>query len=119
MIHQRKKLGSSGEDIAVSYLIKKNYKILDRNVELKFGEIDIIASDGDYIVLIEVKTKKQFTQGSAEEMVDFFKQKKLRLLSQIIQQKYPNKSIRIDVIAINIVDNNFKINHLVNAVEGK
>jgi len=118
MTIQRKMLGNSGEEIAANYLEKIYYKILDRNLRLKYGEIDIIARDGDYVVIVEVKTKTVIKQGTPEEMVDYFKQKKLRLLARAVSQMYPNNSIRIDVVAVDETDlNKTKINHIINAIE--
>lgn len=116
MTKQRKILGNSGEDLATDFLKSKNYKILDRNVKLKYGEIDIIASTSDYIVIVEVKTKSVINQGIPEEMVDYFKKKKLTLLARAISQNYPDKNIRIDVIAIDKTGTSVKINHIINAV---
>ena len=50
-------LGIGGENIAVSYLLSQGYSIIDRNVRFKCGEIDIIASDKDEIVFVEVRTR--------------------------------------------------------------
>lgn len=117
MTFQRKFLGYSGEEIAKNYLVDKNYQIIGRNIVLKIGEIDILAKDGDFLVIVEVKTKTNFTQGRPEEEVDYFKQKKLRLLARALSQKYPNKNMRIDVVAVDMSDVEPKINHIINAVE--
>ncbi len=118
MTFQRKKLGESGEKIAGKYLINKGYKIIGRNVRLRVGEIDIIAQDGDYIVLVEIKTKTRFDQGRPEEMVNWHKAKKLRLLSRAVIKDYPNKNLRIDVVAVDKTSREPKINHIISAVEG-
>ncbi|MCL5795112.1 MAG: YraN family protein, partial [Patescibacteria group bacterium] len=110
-------LGQSGEEIAKNYLADKNYKIVGQNIRLKMGEIDLLALDGDFLVLVEVKTKTSFAQGLPEEKVDYFKQKKLRLLARALAQNYPDKSIRIDVVAVDMSGDEPKINHVVNAVE--
>ncbi|EKD56943.1 MAG: hypothetical protein ACD_58C00039G0004 [uncultured bacterium] len=116
MTFQRKQLGASGEDLAEEYLIKKGYKILQRNLHFKVGEIDILAQDDKTIVIVEVKTKRYTYQGSPEEQVDYFKQRKLRLLGRAISQQFLDQPIRIDVIAIDETDFEPKINHIVNAV---
>lgn len=118
MTFQRKQLGQSGEELAAEFLEKIGYKIIERNFRLKFGEIDIIAQDGDCIVLVEVKTKTNLNQGRPEEEVDYFKQRKLRLLARALEQMHPGKNIRIDVIAVDKTEFIPKINHLVSAVEG-
>ena len=55
---QQQKIGKKGEDLAVKFLKKKSYKIIERNFRAgKYGEIDIIAKDKDELVFVEVKTK--------------------------------------------------------------
>lgn len=117
MTFQRKFLGHSGEEIAKEYLESKGYKIIGQNIRLKMGEIDLLAADGDFLVLVEVKTKISFTQGVPEEEVDYFKQKKLRLLARVLTQKHPTKNIRIDVVAVDMSTQEPQINHIINAVE--
>lgn len=96
----RKQLGQSGEDFAVRFLKKKGYKILGRNLRFKFGEIDILAEDGEDVVLVEVKTKTTEEFGEPFEEIDYFKKQKLWQLARFLNQKYPGKNIRIDVIGI-------------------
>lgn len=115
---RKKILGASGEEIAENYLTQKNYQIIARNFRNKFGEIDIIAQDGDFVVLVEVKTKQYISQGRPEEQVDWFKQKKLRLLARSLLKDFPGKNLRIDVVAVDLTLPNPQINHIINAVEG-
>jgi len=117
MTQASKNLGNKGEDLACEYLLKNNYRILGRNVRCKYGEIDIIAKDRDYIVIIEVKTKTNFSYGRPEEMVNHFKIKKLRLLSRFVLQSYPQEKLRIDVIAIDFTALIPCVNHIKNAIE--
>jgi len=119
MMDNRKIIGGSGEDIAAEYLEEKGYKIINRNLKVRYGEIDILAEDNDMIVLVEVKTKTIFKQGTPEEMVDYFKKKKLLLLSRAICQQYPDRTVRIDVVAVDLTEIHPKINHIINAIEGK
>ncbi len=51
-------LGNKGEEIAVAYLIKEGYKILERNWLYGHKEVDIIAKQGEEIVIVEVKTRE-------------------------------------------------------------
>lgn len=114
----RKNLGATGEELAKNFLIDLGYEIIGTNIRYKFGEIDILARNGEYIVIVEVKTKTNFNQGRPEEEVDYFKKKKLLLLARAIEQKYKENYIRIDVVAVDKTSDIPKINHIINAVEG-
>jgi len=117
MTYKTKELGQNGENLATNFLIKNNYQIIKRNYRCRYGEADIIAKKNDVIILVEVKTKITFEQGDPEEMVNYFKQKKLRLIARHLEQEYPKHDILIDVIAIDLSAKNPKINHIQNAVE--
>ena len=114
MTYQRKKLGAEGEDLAKEYLSKKGYKLVKQNLRLFCGEIDLLMEDGDTLVICEVKTKTNNAYGEPQEEVDYFKRKKLLQLGKALWQLYPNHSIRIDVVAINV--ENGSVEHFVNAV---
>lgn len=111
----RKNLGKKGEGIACTFLKRNGFKILARNIKYKFGEIDILAQKGEDIVIVEVKTKASSEFGTPEEEIDYFKKQKLLNLAKAVSQKYPDKNIKIDVIAIKL-DKNQEIRHIENAV---
>ena len=115
MTFQRKSLGNTGEEIALHYLEKKGYQFVKKNLRLFCGEIDLLMEDGDDLVICEVKTKSTDKYGEPQEEVDFFKKKKLIQLAKALWQLYPNHSIRIDVVGINM--ENKSVDHIVNAVE--
>lgn len=113
-------IGKLGEDIAVNYLKQKGYKILDRNFECRQGEIDIIATDKNEIVFIEVKTRTSNKYGTPSEAVNKIKQK--HMLQTIKYYLYirnlSDEFVRIDVIEVYIKDNVYKVNHIKKALEG-
>ncbi|AUS96476.1 hypothetical protein CDQ84_07805 [Clostridium thermosuccinogenes] len=99
----KRKLGSFGEEIAADFLIKSNYKIVNRNFRIgKLGEIDIIAWDGEYICFIEVKTRRSFLYGTPSEAVSKSKQAVIRNLAGIYLDRYGlnDSKARFDVIEI-------------------
>ena len=115
MTEKRKKLGNEGEQAAAEYLEMSGYKILERNLRLFCGEIDILAEDvkdKKSIVIVEVKTVSGDGWGEAIDLVRYKKQNKLKLLASVLSQQYPNKTIRIDVIGVSVKG----IEHLKNAV---
>lgn len=113
-IHVKKDLGNVGEQIAVEYLEKNNYKILKRNFYCKQGEIDIIAKDNLEIVFIEVKTRSNVKFGQPSEAVNKIKQKHIYKAAQyfLYKTKRLNRFIRFDVIEVLIENGKFNVNHI-------
>lgn len=114
---QNKNTGNEGEQIATDYIEKLGYKTLERNLRLFCGEIDILAEDRGTVVIIEVKTVRGSGFGLAQDLVRYKKQEKLKLLGRAIEQRYPNRSIRIDVIGVHLYDDPPRIEHIISAVE--
>lgn len=108
MVTERRKLGDLGEEIAANYLQSKGYKILARNYQKPWGEIDIVAQivSRETIIFIEVKSQKMGSeQLLPEENVHYFKKKRLEkaILSYLAENKYPEETDwQIDVIAVEI-----------------
>lgn len=97
----KKVIGNFGEEQAVKFLLENKYEILERNFRCKFGEIDVIAKDGEYIVFIEVKTRKNTEYGIPAEAVNYYKQKKIIQVARyyLMNKKYTS-GIRFDVVEI-------------------
>ncbi len=95
--------GKRGEDFAAECLIKKGYKILERNFHSRYGEIDIIAQNDDYIVFVEVKARQYNSMVSGREAVNFSKQRKIVKTSVLyLQEHYFDLQPRYDVIEISL-----------------
>lgn len=109
--------GKFGEDLAGKYLTKKGYKVIERNFRNRYGEIDIIAHLKNYIVFIEVKTRKNSYYGRPSEAVDYRKQQKIIMLANnYINYKYlHHMQPRFDIIEIISDGKQFNVNHLENA----
>lgn len=105
MTDDRKRIGERGEDAAAAYLERAGMTIVERNWRCKSGEIDIIALDGEELVLVEVKTRRGTGKGTPDEAVTPAKQKKYaRLARAYIQHaglRSPN--LRFDVIALLVI----------------
>lgn len=110
-------LGKLGEDIACEYLVKKRYKIIERNFRQKWGEIDIIAKAPDRtLVFVEVKTMQGYGRGNhnglqPEDQLTRAKLQKLQKTASLYAGHYPervddNKGWRIDLVAIALNDEN-------------
>jgi putative endonuclease len=100
----RRALGAAGERTTALYLEQRGYRIIDRNVRLKAGEIDIVADHDGCLVLVEVRVRRSASAGTALESVGPRKQERLRRLSLEFAAGLggPPRSVRIDVVAISI-----------------
>jgi putative endonuclease len=113
-------LGRQGEDLAVKYLERKGYQILERNYTTSFGEIDIVAAwtppqETKRLVFVEVKLRRNRRYGYPEESVTPKKLQHLILASQDYLQKHLKEDIdwQIDVLSIEM-GTKTKITHLEN-----
>ena len=109
-------LGKQGEEIATAYLLKQGYIILDVNWRAGRNEIDLIAKDKDFLVIIEVKSRRNDTFMEPEEAVTREKQQALiRAANAYIFRKNINLETRFDIISIIHNQNETRINHLKDA----
>ena len=113
---QHNELGKKGEQLAVDYLIKKGYTIMERNYRFQKAEVDIIAKLKDILAVVEVKTRSTIDFGNPQ---DFVKPKQIqRLVKAIDEYVTVNKldvEVRFDIIAIVKQSNTFNVEHLENA----
>lgn len=110
-------LGVLGERLALDYLKEKHYQILETNWACGHKEIDIIATDGDTLVIVEVRTRQCTCLVDPEVTVDRFKQNHLIWAANnyVIRNKL-DCDTRFDIISI-VIDRNkqSRIEHLENA----
>ena len=119
MTNIRIDIGKRGETLAISFLKKNGYRIIESNFRCRYGEIDIIAQDGKTVAFIEVKTKTSNRFGSPTQAVDSRKQRQVSktALAYISQKRLTNYSARFDVVGINIKGSNSEIELIKNAFE--
>ena len=75
-------LGAWGEEKAARFLMDQGYHIIQRNYHSRYGEIDLIAEDEEYLIFVEVKLRRSVSHGLPEEAVTPVKREKLRLTAQ-------------------------------------
>ncbi len=101
MSRYNKNLGDFGESFAVDFLLENGYAILERNYKTKTGEIDIIASIGNTLVFVEVKTRSSEKYGQPSEAVGCKKRSHmLSVAEEYYSEDLPYNEIRFDVIEI-------------------
>lgn len=97
------KKGQEGEELACSLVIEKGFQIVQRNYHYhNKGEIDIIALDGNTLVFIEVKYRKNLEYGEPEESITRTKISQIRKLAEayLFENNISDVNCRFDVIAI-------------------
>ena len=110
-------IGSAGESAAAVYLKKKGYKILGQNYSCRYGEIDIIARRGSYVVFVEVKTRKNERYAQAREFVTRPKQERIISAAMLwLQQNETEHQHRYDVLEVGGVGKDQQIRHIEGAV---
>ena len=117
----RKALGSRGEDLAVQYLKKRGFKVIERNYHCQWGEIDLIAREKNTLVFIEIKARSSSEYGLPQEAVDRFKQKKLIAVSRYyLAERHLTEDIPalFDVVAIHLTPSGPDIELIKDAFQG-
>ena len=108
-------LGRLGEKIAARYLRGRGIRVIDRNVRLQRGEIDLVALDGDTLVIVEVKTRRTLITGVPQAAVTAQKLRRLRKLTGLYLAEHspPHRDVRIDVVAVLAhADGTLQLEHL-------
>ena len=108
-------LGRWGEDLAVAYLQRNGYTIIERDWKSGRRDIDIIAKDEmGTIVFVEVKTRRNRVFGEPEEAIDYRKMQSLQLaINHYIKFCHINREVRFDIISIvGTTDTEPEINHI-------
>ncbi len=115
-------IGKAGEGYACVFLARKGYKIIERNVRLPAGELDIVARAGDgTLVFVEVKTAGNFSSEGfcPEDHMTAAKIRKFRRAASLYANAKPrmideSKGFRLDLVALAKVGNDFVANHYEN-----
>ncbi len=95
--------GQFYEELAASYLQQAGLRLLEQNYRCKAGEIDIICTQGEQLVFVEVRYRSNRNFGSAAASVDQRKQRKIIRAAQVYLQRkrhYQGRPCRFDVLAI-------------------
>lgn len=99
---RRAALGSAGEAAAERYLVGGGMGLVERDVRLRIGQIDLVMLDGDRLVIVEVKSRRGGDYGPPQEAVTARKLAKLRELAETYRLLHPDLGVglRIDVVAV-------------------
>lgn len=96
-----RRLGQWGEALVAEDLRRKGWSVAARNFRCRFGELDIVAENGQYLAFVEVKLRKNDRFGSACEAVTPSKQRKLRAAAEFYLMGHPTRlQPRFDVAEV-------------------
>jgi putative endonuclease len=113
---EHNELGKEGEKIALNYLLKNEYQIVEKNYRFLKAEVDIIAQKENILIAVEVKTRSTDYFGDPQ---DFINTKKIKLLVSAMDHYVIERDldvvVRFDIIAILKQKNVFQIEHLKDA----
>lgn len=113
---QHNELGKKGEQLAVDYLLNKDYEIVERNYRFDKAEVDIIAQKDNVLAIVEVKTRSSIDFGNPQ---DFVKPKQIQRLVKAVDEYVTvselDVEVRFDIIAIVKNGKAYDIEHLENA----
>ena len=110
--------GKWGEGLAHNFLKNKGYEYVTKNFRSRFGEIDLIVKNSEFIVFVEVKVRKNADFAHAREFVSHSKQKKIRTTANLwLSSRKTKLQPRFDVIEIYTSNENSvpELNHIENA----
>jgi putative endonuclease len=106
MTFLRQQLGESGEELACRELGSRGYAIVARRYRTRYGEIDIVARDGDFVVFVEVKLRTTGEFGAAAESVTPWKQRRVVAMAvdYLSRNGLTDRPCRFDVVAVDMTD---------------
>lgn len=119
MPSSRGRLGTLGERAAEAYLASLGYTILARNYRCLWGEIDLVARDGDTLVFVEVRARRSRSYGIPEESVTVAKVRRLIATAETYLQEHDLEisQWRIDLVAVEHAGGQRHVRHIPNAID--
>ncbi|KOR29333.1 hypothetical protein TI03_02550 [Achromatium sp. WMS1] len=94
-------IGANKENLACSYLQAHGLQLIARNVRYRSGELDLVMRDGDYLVFVEVRYRRNSQFGSPAETVVKKKQQRILKAASCYLQQHPSYlACRFDILAI-------------------
>jgi len=111
--------GKQGEDLAAAYLTQAGYRILERNYRCLFGEIDIVAEEGDVLAFVEVKSRRSAAYGDPQLAVGPRKQMKISRIAMhyLGERRMGHCPARFDVLSVMLLPAGPRIELIRNAFE--
>ncbi|HEY2321566.1 MAG TPA: YraN family protein [Thermoanaerobaculia bacterium] len=112
-----RELGRRGEQRAAWFYRLRGYRVVDRNVRSRSGEIDLVVRRGKTLVICEVKTRQSLAAGAGHESVDRAKREQLIHLADRYLVQFPDFMIRYDILSLFWTGRRFVIEHFPDAFQ--
>lgn len=110
---EHNELGKKGEEVAVGYLKKNGYKILQTNFRYIKHEVDIIAEYENQLIAVEVKTRSTRDFGDPQDFVKTTQIKSIVIaVDAFMEQRNLDLEVRFDIIAVLAINGKFEIEHI-------
>jgi len=116
----RQTVGRDAETAAADYLTRAGFNVLERNVRLGHGEIDLVCRDGDVLVFVEVKCRRATWGDPPAAAVSWHKQRRLTRLAQhyLKWRRLEGVRCRFDVVSVTVdADGRADMGHVRNAFD--
>ncbi|MFQ5458771.1 MAG: YraN family protein [Myxococcota bacterium] len=119
MTHARRQTGLIGEERAALALRRAGYRVLSRNYRCRYGEIDLVAEEGDAIVFVEVKARRTSAYGDPALAITARKRRRIARAAQhyLSVMRMPDRRARFDVVTLVREEGDWRIRILRNAFE--
>ena len=116
----RQTFGITGEDLAAAELASRGYAILERRYRTRYGEIDIIAREGDVTVFVEVKTRDGNDFGDGADAVTAWKQRRIAKMAVdfLARHRLHDRPCRFDVVAVDVSGGITRVDLYTHAFDG-
>lgn len=114
---QRSEVGRTGEAVAARWLEERGWRIVDRNVRYREGEIDIVAERSGVLAFVEVKARRTTAFGAPAEAVTRAKARRIRTMGAryLIEHRPQADVIRFDVMDLLGDGTSFRVRHIESA----
>lgn len=113
---QKQTLGRLGEELASSFLESSGMRVIERNWRCSEAEADLIAMDGDVLVIVEVKTRSTDHFGDPEDSVDERKQlKMIEAAEAYLEESELDPEVRFDIVSVIFDSRSHLIKHIPSA----
>lgn len=115
----RRRSGDAAEDLAVGHLERLGFRVLERNFTCRWGELDVVAEQGELLAFVEVRMRATAVWGDPAHTISRAKQRRIvrATLHWLFRNAGRNRALRFDVISIVGRGADARVEHIPNAFE--